>query len=226
LPLGSFIAELSRKSSHFRLADNLGEPKFQIFSTNQTMSSSVLRNVIHPKAQTAPLEKVREEGKDQRPPAAGTPFVQEFPKYESEDMELVLGVLVENAPVAMAMFDRGMRYMLANRQWISEFGLQQVQPLVGKSQYEIFPGLHPGWRQVYERALQGHIVRSEHDSLNGPDGRHLVYRWEVRPWRKKRDAVVGGLMVTCEKFSSPQSAGVDTGENAGSAGLLHAHAGA
>ena len=164
------------------------------------MSSSVLRNVIHPKAQTAPLEKAREETRDQRMTAQGH---TEYPKQESEDMELVLGVLVENAPVAMAMFDRGMRYILANRQWISEFGLQQVQPLVGKSQYEIFPGLHPGWRQVYERALQGHIVRSEHDSLSGPDGRHLVYRWEVRPWRKKRDAAVGGLMVTCEKFSSP-----------------------
>ncbi len=166
------------------------------------MSSSVLRNVIHPKAQTAPLEKGREEVGDQRTSA---PVTADAPRHESEDMELVLGVLVENAPVAMAMFDRGMRYMLANRQWISEFGLQQVQPLVGKSQYEIFPGLHPGWRQVYERALQGHIVRSEHDSLNGPDGRHLVYRWEVRPWRKKRDAAVGGLMVTCEKFTSPQS---------------------
>ncbi len=167
------------------------------------MSSSVLRNVIHPKAQTAPLEKAREETRDQRTTAQSP---ADFPKHESEDMELVLGVLVENAPVAMAMFDRSMRYILANRQWISEFGLQQVQPLVGKSQYEIFPGLHPGWRQVYERALQGHIVRSEHDSLSGPDGRNLVYRWEVRPWRKKRDAAVGGLMVTCEKFSSPSPA--------------------
>ena len=102
------------------------------------MSSSVLRNVIQPKAQTAPLEKTREETKDQRSSSQGS---AELPKHESEDMELVLGVLVENAPVAMAMFDRGMRYILANRQWISEFGLQQVQPLVGKSQYEIFPGL-------------------------------------------------------------------------------------
>ena len=174
------------------------------------MSSSVLKNVIQPKAQTSPLEKMREEAKEQRPGTlAGFSNTQEYSKHESEDMELVLGVLVENAPVAMAMFDRGMRYMLANRQWIHEFGLQQVQPLVGRSQYEIFPGLHPGWRQVYERALQGHIVRSEHDSLSGPDGRHLVYRWEVRPWRRKRDASVGGLMVTCEKFSSPQAASAD-----------------
>lgn len=176
------------------------------------MSSSVLKNVIQPKANTSPLEKMREEAREH--PAASSYFssVHESSKHEAEDMELVLGVLVENAPVAMAMFDRAMRYMLANRQWIHEFGLQQVQPLVGRSQYEIFPGLHPGWRQVYERALQGHIVRSEHDALSGPDGRHLVYRWEVRPWRKKRDASVGGLMVTCEKFSTPQASGGDSAE--------------
>lgn len=129
----------------------------------------------------------------------------DFSDDELEDMELVLGVLIENAPVAMAMFDRSMRYMLANRQWINEFGLAHVMPLVGKSQYEIFPSLHPGWRQVYDRALQGHVVRSEHDALSGPDGRQVVYRWEVRPWRRKRDATVGGLMVTCERFSAPLS---------------------
>lgn len=177
------------------------------------MASSVLKNVIQPKAHTSPLEKMREDAKEPRTNSSASYYMDATPhessKHEPEDMELVLGVLVENAPVAMAMFDRGMRYMLANRQWIQEFGLQQVQPLVGRSQYEIFPGLHPGWRQVYERALQGHIVRSEHDSLSGPDGRHLVYRWEVRPWRKKRDASVGGLMITCEKFSAPQTANTD-----------------
>lgn len=170
------------------------------------MPSSVLQNVIQPKGQTSPLDK---GGTEKRPitrssmvsTQSTTSGVFEFGGPETEDMDVVLGVLVENAPVAMAMFDRSMRYMLANRQWIAEFGLQQVQPLVGKSQYEIFPGLHPGWRQVYDRALQGHIVRSEHDALSGPDGRAWIYRWEVRPWRKKRDASVGGLMVTCEKFS-------------------------
>ncbi len=170
------------------------------------MPSSVLQNVIQPKGQTTPLERGETERRPITRPSmvsthSTTSGIFEFGGPETEDMDVVLGVLVENAPVAMAMFDRGMRYILANRQWIAEFGLQQVQPLVGKSQYEIFPGLHPGWRQVYDRALQGHIVRSEHDALSGPDGRAWIYRWEVRPWRKKRDASVGGLMVTCEKFS-------------------------
>ena len=150
------------------------------------MSSSALKNVIHPKARSAPAFA-----------ASGQSGPTDDSALNPDEMSQVMGVLVENAPVAMAMFDGAMRYILANRQWIREFGLQNTTPLVGRSQYEIFPNLHPGWRQVYERALQGHIVRSEHDA----GGQNMVYRWEVRPWRQQRDAsLVGGLMITCEKF--------------------------
>jgi PAS domain S-box-containing protein len=121
-------------------------------------------------------------------------------------MEKVLAALVENAPVAMAMFDEQMCYMLANRAWVEEFGLSTVSPLIGRSQYEVFPSLHPGWRQVYERALQGHVIRSEHDALAGEDGRRIIYRWEVRPWRRHADATVGGLMIICERFGQNETA--------------------
>lgn len=168
------------------------------------MSSSVLRNVI----QSSSGGDFRSVEPELLPGGRAGDFSDD----DTEDMELVLGVLIENAPVAMAMFDRSMRYMLANRQWIGEFGLAHVMPLVGKSQYEIFPSLHPGWRQVYDRALQGHVVRSEHDALSGPDGRQVVYRWEVRPWRRKRDATVGGLMVTCERFTAPLTLSDSEGE--------------
>lgn len=157
------------------------------------MSSSVLRNVIQPKSPVAPSD----------PPTVQARSLE----VAAEDGELTTatGALVENAPVAMAVFDRAMRYVLANRQWLREFGLQHVQPIVGRCQYDIFPNLHPGWRQVYDRALQGHIVRSEHDA----GGKNTVYRWEVRPWRKSADATVGGLMVTCEKFTTGQKQGDD-----------------
>jgi PAS domain S-box-containing protein len=156
------------------------------------MSSSVLQNVIHPRQtspQTAPLAD------DVSIPNNGDAL--ETPEA---DMGQVLGVLVENAPVAMAMFDHRMRYILANRAWVEEFGLSAMQPLAGRSQYEVFPSLHPGWRQVYDRALQGHVVRSEHDALASENGSKLVYRWEVRPWRRHANAMVGGLMIICERF--------------------------
>lgn len=154
------------------------------------MASSVLQNVIHPHPKGA--DAARADGFE----------AAESALRGEEELESVLAALVENAPVAMALFDAEMRYVLANRAWIEEFSLQEVRPLLGRSQYEVFPGMHPEWRQVYARALSGHVVRSEHDELGEFDGKRLVYRWEVRPWRRNRDASVGGLMVTCEKFTA------------------------
>ena len=160
------------------------------------MSSSILKNVIQPRNTPSSI------------PRSGSDDMSNLHE-PSHDMELILGVLVENAPVSMAMFDQHMRYMLANRAWTDEFGLAGIQPLIGRSQYEVFPGLHPGWRQVYERALQGHVIRSEHDALSGPDGVRVIYRWEVRPWRREVDASVGGLMVTCERFGQSKEGSSD-----------------
>jgi len=156
---------------------------------------SVLQSVIQPRPASAPPQV--------RPllPMALDDLGEPMSGNDPQDMEEMLGALVENAPVAMAMFDREMRYVLANRQWITEFGLQDALPLVGRSQFEVFPNLHPGWRSVYDRAFQGHVVRSEHDVAAAPNGKAMIFRWEVRPWRRKRDAAVGGLMVTCESFS-------------------------
>lgn len=106
-------------------------------------------------------------------------------------------LLFDNAPVAMAMFDTEMRYLLANHRWLEDFKLTNVD-VTGRSQYELFPALHPGWRHVYERALGGQIVRSDRDSIT-QDGRPVVYRWEVRPWRHV-DSVIGGVMISCERL--------------------------
>ena len=113
-----------------------------------------------------------------------------------------LKILVENAPIAMAMFDGQMRYLLANRRWMEDFKLQN-QEIIGRSQYEVFPALHPGWRHVYERALQGQVVRSDRDSVTR-DGQRIVYRWEVRPWRNV-DTVISGVMITCERLTGTPS---------------------
>jgi PAS domain S-box-containing protein len=203
LPQGTIVAELRLRNHVFRLVDysaKVNHSKIQNFQHPPVaMPSSVLKNVISPKGQNGPAAR-SEEAEHDLGPLNGT---EKPAKTSSEgDLDLVLNALVENAPLAMALFDRQMRYQLANRRWVQEFGLQHLTPILGRSQYEVFPQLHPGWRQVYERALQGHIVRSEHDA--GSSG--MVYRWEVRPWRRQKDASVGGLMITCEKIAAGSSA--------------------
>jgi PAS domain S-box-containing protein len=130
---------------------------------------------------------------------------QHEPQLDNQDMEPWMALLVENAPIPMAMFDQQMNYMLANRAWIDEFGLKNITPLIGRSQYEVFPNLHPGWRQVYEKALQGHIIRSEQNAQTGDAENHVLYRWEARPWQRPSDASTKGLMITCERFVQPRA---------------------
>jgi len=120
-----------------------------------------------------------------------------------------LKILAENAPVAMAIFDADMKYLYANQRWLEFFKLEQTE-VVGRSQYEVFPSLHPGWRHVYERALSGQVVRSDRDSVNQA-GRPVLYRWEVRPWRNAENAV-SGVMITCLSIPGVQSK--DLAENA------------
>ena len=118
------------------------------------MSSSVLRNVIQPKNGTLPAAAGGESAA--LPNGTASPVHA----HAHEDMESVLGALIENAPVAMAMFDAQMRYMLANRSWIEEFSLQGMDKLL---------------RGVERRAktwIRGHYV-SGHPPTFGGDGRPM-----------------------------------------------------
>ncbi|WP_198141338.1 PAS domain S-box protein [Verrucomicrobium spinosum] len=155
-----------------------------------------------PGAEASPSAAVSAASGSATPPAGKAPAVH------AGHMKL----LFENAPVAMAMFDQQMRYLLANRRWLEDFKLTQVD-VVGRSQYELFPALHAGWRHVYERALGGQVVRSDRDAMT-QDGRPVVYRWEVRPWRHI-DTSIGGVMISCEHlYASPGGGERSTQEDA------------
>ena len=97
-----------------------------------------------------------------------------------------------------------MRYLEANKLWGEAFHLQDI-PLKGRSQFEVFPGLHPSWKRIYDRCLEGKTERSGGDRFRRADGSDDWVRWEVRPWIKDgmswdNDGVsaIGGLVISCE----------------------------
>ena len=108
------------------------------------------------------------------------------------------GNFVEQAPVAMAMFDRGMRYLAASGRWRDDFGL--TRDLVGKSHYDVLPDIPDRWKVIHSRALAGETIRDDEDKFDRLDGTTLWLRWEVRPWRDARGGV-GGVLIFSEDIS-------------------------
>ena len=113
-------------------------------------------------------------------------------------------LFVEQAPVAIAMFDLDMRYLLASQRWLRAYGLNH-QDLVGKSYYEIFPNFSPQSPERHQRCLSGAVEQSAVERLHLPNGSMKWVRWEGSPWRDARGNI-GGLMLLTEFIPERQQA--------------------
>jgi two-component system sensor kinase FixL len=109
-----------------------------------------------------------------------------------------LGHFVEQAPAAMAMFDRDMRYLAASARWRDIHLLPR--DLAGKSHYQSGPQIKEEWRVAHRRGLAGETVASEKDLFIRRDGSALWLRWEVRPWLLAHDDI-GGIIIFGEDIT-------------------------
>ena len=110
-----------------------------------------------------------------------------------------LQIFVEHAPVALAMFDREMRYICASRRWQSDYGLEG-RVLQGLSHYEVFPEISGSWKEAHRRGLAGEVLGKECDEFRRSDGSLQVIRWEIRPWRDAAGGV-GGIVIFSEDIT-------------------------
>jgi PAS domain S-box-containing protein len=115
-------------------------------------------------------------------------------------MEPPLGLFIETAPAALAMFDRQMRYLHASTRWRSDYGLGDRQ-LIGVSHYEIFPEIPDHWKEIHQRALAGETVRDDHDRFERLDGSVQWLRWMVRPWYEP-NRTIGGIVIFSEDVTA------------------------
>jgi diguanylate cyclase (GGDEF)-like protein/PAS domain S-box-containing protein len=115
-----------------------------------------------------------------------------------ESREL-LGLFIEHAPAAIAMFDRDMRYLAVSRRWIEIHELEGQQ-VIGRSHYEIFPNLPQGWREHHRRALGGETITPGEETFNLANGTARWIHRELRPWRNG-NGEISGIVIFSEDIT-------------------------
>ena len=111
----------------------------------------------------------------------------------------LLEVFVEQAPVALAMFDREMRYLAASRRWRENYALVDEE-LFGRSHYEVVPDFPERWKEVHLQGLAGKALRIDEDRFERADGTIEWIRWEIVPWRTNNESV-GGILLFAEDIT-------------------------
>ena len=117
-----------------------------------------------------------------------------------------LRLLFEYTPVALAMFDREMRYIAVSRRWIDDnrpfIGDQEI---IGRSHYDLLPELPDHWKAVHRRALEGDTIQIDEDQLTRIDGTVQWLRRVVLPWYKD-NGVIGGIVIFVDDITARQQA--------------------
>ncbi|MBZ0167387.1 MAG: response regulator, partial [Candidatus Omnitrophica bacterium] len=114
--------------------------------------------------------------------------------------ELKIRLFVKHSPVALAMFDRNMRYLMTSQRWLDDYGFTEDQ-IIGEFHYDVLTGISEKWKTLHHRCLAGESLRSDEDLLVFAGGRKEWIRWEMHPWRNSDD-IVSGLIIFREVITA------------------------
>ncbi len=112
--------------------------------------------------------------------------------------EAQLGYFITQAPGALAMFDRNMRYLAASRRWQSVFRLEG--DLVGRSNDDAFPETPEQWKDLTLQAQAGEVVSEDRVAFVSSDGGVQWLRCGLQPWRRAEGSI-GGIVVYVEDIT-------------------------
>jgi PAS domain S-box-containing protein len=113
--------------------------------------------------------------------------------------ERQLRAFIVDAPVAVAMFDREIRYLAASRRWINDYGFGRPD-LFGVCLYDAIPGLPEKWRDSHRRGLAGEKQHVDEDCWTRSDGTEQWVSWALHPWREPHGEI-GGIIISAEDIS-------------------------
>jgi len=123
------------------------------------------------------------------------------------DSDAILKAFVENAPGAIAMLDRDLRFLQVSNRWLKdsgdwrlEEGLQKSK-VIGHRYEQVLPDTSPQWIRLCERCLTGVTNRNDGQRFVRSDGQVQWIKWELQPWRTA-EGEIGGIMVMTEDITT------------------------
>ena len=109
---------------------------------------------------------------------------------------LNMAILTEQIPLAVAMFDKDMCYLLASRRWTENHG-HHGQNLIGRNHGTVCPSYAWEWKSIHERCLT--TSEPQHEIIDCVDsqGKKEWWKWLVYPWYEA-EGNVGGTIIVAE----------------------------
>lgn len=121
--------------------------------------------------------------------------------------ETLLRRFIEHVPLAVAMFDREMRYLLTSRKWRQDFDFLP-EDLEGRSHYQLI-ALPETSRARHASALAGEVSPPVEITYVRPDsGATEWLRTQALPWRRD-DGEIGGVLLFAEIITARKIADAD-----------------
>jgi PAS domain S-box-containing protein len=119
--------------------------------------------------------------------------IQAEKKLHSREEQLRL--FIEHAPVAVAMFDTEMRYIITSKRWLKDAKIGN-KDIIGMSHYKVMPNLPEYWKAIHKSCLNGNVEGGNEEKFIYPDGSIDWLKWEARPWLDDNGDVGGTIVFT------------------------------
>jgi diguanylate cyclase (GGDEF)-like protein len=115
--------------------------------------------------------------------------------------------LLDEVPAGLAIFDRDLRYVAANAQWISSFGLAALS-LGGRRHQDVDPAASAEFAALQHQALAGSVIDGCATTVADATGRVCHRGISMRPQRGGAGEIVGVIAVLHEIVATPPDGNV------------------
>jgi len=127
----------------------------------------------------------------------------EIKKQLDSEREL-LGEVVNNAPVPMAILDHDLRFVVYSKTWVQSYGPGRIK-LTGKKLFEIYQKLPSHWQDLCYRGLQGEVLHIAEEELRLDEHNVIYLRLAIHPWGNE-DGSRNGVILVAERIDELVSA--------------------